>query len=60
MDDGCRQPYKPSAAFVVVVYGIFWFSYELHRRLLEPIGNIPAAEAEQRYYAMLEQAAMAE
>ena len=30
-----------------------------HRRLLEPIGNIPPAEAEQRYYAMLEQPAMA-
>jgi hypothetical protein len=28
-------------------------------RLLEPIGNIPPAEAEQRYYAMLEQPAMA-
>jgi putative transposase len=26
---------------------------------LEPIGNIPPAEAEQRYYAMLEQPAMA-
>ncbi|OKO67122.1 integrase, partial [Bradyrhizobium sp. AS23.2] len=25
----------------------------------EPIGNIPPAEAEQRYYAMLEQSAMA-
>jgi transposase InsO family protein len=33
-----------------------WFNY---RRLLEPIGNIPPAEAEQRYYAMLEQPAMA-
>jgi hypothetical protein len=28
-------------------------------RLLEPIGNIPPAEAEERYYAMLEQPAMA-
>jgi len=26
---------------------------------LEPIGNIPAAEAEERYYAMLEQPVMA-
>jgi transposase InsO family protein len=33
-----------------------WFNY---RRLFEPIGNIPPAEAEQRYYAMLEQLAMA-
>jgi putative transposase len=33
-----------------------WFS---NRRLLEPIGNIPPAEAEERYYAMLEQPVMA-
>jgi putative transposase len=33
-----------------------WFNY---RRLLEPIGNIPPAEAEERYYAMLDEAAMA-
>jgi len=26
---------------------------------LEPIGNIPPAEAEERYYAMLEQPVMA-
>jgi putative transposase len=29
-----------------------WFN---SRRLLEPIGNIPPAEAEARYYAMLEE-----
>jgi hypothetical protein len=33
-----------------------WFN---HRRLLEPIGNIPPAEAEARYYALNDQAAMA-
>ena len=33
-----------------------WFN---NRRLSEPIGNIPPAEAEERYYAMLEQPAMA-
>jgi hypothetical protein len=27
--------------------------------LLEPVGNIPPAEAEERYYAMLDEAAMA-
>jgi len=27
--------------------------------LLQPIGNIPPAEAEQRYYAMLDEPAMA-
>ena len=31
-----------------------WVDWFNHRRLLEPIGNIPPAEAEQRYYAMLE------
>lgn len=31
----------------------------INRRLLEPIGNIPPAEAEARYYAMLEEPAMA-
>ena len=33
-----------------------WFN---HRRLLEPIGNVPPAEAEQRYYAMLDDVPMA-
>jgi hypothetical protein len=33
-----------------------WFN---NRRLLEPIGNIPPAEAEERYYAMLEEPALA-
>ncbi|MGY4327327.1 transposase InsO family protein [Bradyrhizobium sp. LB7.2] len=36
-----------------------WVDWFNNRRLLEPIGNIPPAEAEQRYYAMLEQLAMA-
>jgi hypothetical protein len=30
-----------------------------NRRLLEPTGNVPPAEAEQRDYAKLEQPAMA-
>ena len=32
-----------------------WVDWFNNRRLLEPIGNIPPAEAEQRYYAKLEQ-----
>jgi transposase InsO family protein len=36
-----------------------WVDWFNHRRLLEPIGNIPPAEAEQRYYATLEQSDMA-
>ena len=36
-----------------------WVEWFNNRRLLEPIGNIPPAEAEERYYAMIEQSAMA-
>ena len=36
-----------------------WVDWFNHRRLLEPIGNIPPAEAEARHYASLHQAAMA-
>src|SRR5262245_54747021 len=36
-----------------------WVDWFNNRRLLEPIGNIPPAEAEGHYYAMLKQPAMA-
>ena len=36
-----------------------WVDRFNHRRLLEPIGNIPPAEAEERYYATLEETASA-
>jgi putative transposase len=36
-----------------------WVDWFNNRRLLEPIGNIPPAEAEERYYAMMDQSAMA-
>jgi len=36
-----------------------WVDWFNNRRLLEPIGNIPPAEAEKRYYAMLQEPAMA-
>lgn len=36
-----------------------WVDWFNNRRLLETIGNIPPAEAEQRYYAMLDAPAMA-
>ena len=36
-----------------------WVDWFNNRRLLEPIGNIPPAEAEARYYANLEEPAMA-
>jgi transposase InsO family protein len=36
-----------------------WVDWFNNRRLLEPIGNVPPAEAEERYYAALEQSEMA-
>ena len=36
-----------------------WVDWFNHRRLLEPIGNIPPAEAEARFYATLEETALA-
>jgi transposase InsO family protein len=36
-----------------------WVDWFNNRRLLEPIDNVPPAEAEGRYYAILEKPAMA-
>jgi transposase InsO family protein len=36
-----------------------WVDWFIYRRLPEPIGGIPPAEAEARYYAQTEGAAMA-
>jgi len=36
-----------------------WVDWFNNRRLLEPIGNIPPAEAEERYYAMQDEPAVA-
>ena len=36
-----------------------WVDWFNHRRLLEPIGNIPPAEAEERYYATRKETALA-
>jgi transposase InsO family protein len=52
-----RGPWRNFAA--VEFATLEWVDWFNHRRLLEPIGNIPPAEAEQRYYASLEQPAMA-
>jgi transposase InsO family protein len=35
-----------------------WVDWFNHRRLLEPIGNIPPAEAEARYYEQIDDLAM--
>lgn len=47
---------ETSAVEFATLEWVDWFN---NRRLLEPIGNIPPAEAEERYYAMLDAPAVA-
>jgi len=50
----------PWRSFEAVEYATLeWVDWFNHRRLLEPIGNIPPAQAEERYYAMINEAAIA-
>ena len=50
----------PWRSFEAVEYATLeWIDWFNNRRLLEPIGNIPPAEAEERYYAMLDDVSMA-
>lgn len=50
----------PWRSFEAVEYATLeWVDWFNHRRLLEPIGNIPPAEAEANYYAAAEQIDMA-
>ena len=50
----------PWRSFEAVEYATLeWVDWFNNRRLLEPIGNIPPAEAEERYHAMLDEARMA-
>jgi transposase InsO family protein len=54
---GRRGPWR---SFEAVEFATLeWVDWFNNRRLLEPIGNIPPAEAEQHYYATLDQPAMA-
>ncbi len=52
-----RGPWRSFEA--VELATLEWVDWFNNRRLLEPIGNIPPAEAEERYYAILEKPAMA-
>ena len=52
-----RGPWRNAEA--VEFATLEWVDWFNHRRLLEPIGNIPPAEAEARYYAQSEGLAMA-
>jgi transposase InsO family protein len=50
----------PWRSFEAVEYATLkWVDWFNHRRLLEPIGNVPPAEAEDQYYAMLDDERMA-
>ncbi len=53
----CRGPWRTLEA--VEFATLEWVDWFNNRRLLEPIGNIPPAEAEARYYAQTEDVAMA-
>lgn len=52
-----RGPWK---SFEAVEFATLeWVDWFNHRRLMRPIGDIPPAEAEERYYAMLDEQAVA-
>jgi putative transposase len=52
-----RAPWR---SFEAVEFAtLTWVDWFNHRRLLQPIGNIPPAEAEERYYAMLDEQKLA-
>jgi transposase InsO family protein len=52
-----RGPWK---SFEAVEFATLeWVDWFNHRRLMGPIGDMPPAEAEERYYAMLHEPAMA-
>jgi putative transposase len=52
-----RRPWRSLEA--VEYATLDWVDWYNHRRLLEPIGNMPPAAAEPRYYAQLRPVAMA-
>jgi transposase InsO family protein len=52
-----RGPWRSLEAIELAT--LDWVDWFNNRRLLEPIGNVPPAEAETRYYAQLEEPAVA-
>ncbi len=52
-----RGPWRSLEA--VELATLEWLDWFNNRRLLEPIGNMPPAEAEKRYYAQLQEMALA-
>jgi transposase InsO family protein len=51
-----RGPWRSFESEFATLEWVDWFN---NRRLLEPIGNIPSAEAELRYYAKMDEADIA-
>jgi putative transposase len=50
----------PWRSFEAIEYATLqWVDWFNNKRLLEPIGNVPPAEAEKRYYAMLDETPVA-
>ena len=52
-----RGPWRTMEAVELATLG--WVDWFNNRRLMEPIGNIPPAEAEKRYYATMAETAVA-
>ena len=52
-----RRPWRSLEAVEFATLG--WVGWYNNRRLLEPIGNMPPAEAEARYYASQQEVALA-
>ena len=52
-----RGPWRHAEA--VEFATLEWVDWFNHRRILDPIGNVPPAEAEARYYAALDQMPLA-
>ncbi len=52
-----RRPWRNMEA--VEFATLEWVNWFNHRRLMEPIGNIPPAEAEEQYYVTLDEPAVA-
>jgi putative transposase len=52
-----REPWRSLEA--VEFATLEWVAWFNNRRLLEPIGNMTPAEAEERYYAQLQETALA-
>jgi transposase InsO family protein len=58
--DNSSLPPGPWRSFEAVEFATLeWVDWFNNRRLLEPIGNLPPAEAEAAYYAQLELARVA-